>query len=140
MNTILNKNMKVEMNQDKNCITVISTINIEDFYCTESYDNNNNDIRRFFLDCNTHTFVGVARLKDDDEIDIKTAKNIAQSKMERQFYKFINKCLLEERKAIIERMRYIDNQISKTKHNIKSISNHIIDIAYPKGSKFPLSH
>lgn len=135
MNAILNKNMKVEMNQDKNCITVISTINIEDFYCTENYYDDkyiNNDIRRFFLDNNTHTFVGVARLKDDDEINIENAKNIAQSKMERQFYKFINKCLLEEKKTITEHMKYIDNQISKTKHNIKSISNHIMDIAYPK--------
>lgn len=82
---------------------------------------------RFFL--YEPEFVGVATLKDGDTDNVREAIHIAESKMERQYYKYIlshfkaEKDMLEN-KALPE----INAMIEKSSKNVESINNHILDI------------
>ena len=74
-------------------------------------------------------FVGVATLKDSDTDNVREAIHIAESKMERQYYKYILSHFKEE-KAILENkvLPEINAMIKKSTRNIESINNHILNI------------
>ena len=74
-------------------------------------------------------FVGVATLKEGDIDNVREAIHIAESKMERQYYKYILSHFKVE-KAMLENtiLPEIDNMIKKNSKNVESINNHILDI------------
>lgn len=74
-------------------------------------------------------FVGVATLKEGDIDNVREAIHIAESKMERQYYKYILSHFRAE-KAMLENtiLPEIDNMIKKNSKNVESINNHILDI------------
>ena len=82
---------------------------------------------RFFV-CEPE-FVGIATLKDGDTDNVREAIHIAESKMERQYYKYILSHFKAE-KAILENtvIAEINAMIEKSSKNVESINNHIIDI------------
>ena len=74
------------------------------------------------------TFVGVARLKEGDNTDVKTAMYIAETKMERSFYKYQLQSIKLELKCIEDNKQYLENRIAEYNRNIKACTNHIIDL------------
>lgn len=82
---------------------------------------------RFFL--YEPEFTGVANLKDGDTDNVREAIHIAESKMERQYYKYILSHFKAE-KAMLENtaLPTLDAMIEKNTKNIESINNHILDI------------
>ena len=74
-------------------------------------------------------FIGVATLKDGDTDNVREAIHIAESKMERQYYKYILSHFKAE-KAMIENtvLPEINAMIEKSSKNVESINNHILDI------------
>lgn len=82
---------------------------------------------RYFID--DPEFVGVATLKDGDTDNVREAIHIAESKMERQYYKYILSHFKAE-KAMLENtvIPEINAMIEKNSKNIESINNHILDI------------
>jgi hypothetical protein len=74
-------------------------------------------------------FVGVATLKDGDTDNVREAIHIAESKMERQYYKYILSHFKAE-KTMLENtiLPEINAMIEKNSKNIESINNHILDI------------
>jgi hypothetical protein len=74
-------------------------------------------------------FVGVATLKDGDTDNVREAIHIAESKMERQYYKYILSHFKAE-KAMLENsiIPELNAMIEKNTKNIESINNHILDI------------
>lgn len=82
---------------------------------------------RFFFD--SHTFEGVAVLKEGDVDNVREAIHIAESKMERQFYKFVLSKFKIEKKMIESSKNELDAIIEKTNKNIEAIDRHIVDIA-----------
>ena len=103
---------------------VICKAHIEAKDFTKLYDNR--CPARFFIE--GKTFIGVAIRKDGDEDNVREAIHIAESKMERQYYKYILACFKKERTGLSEFERDIDECIAKNKRNIESINKHIIDI------------
>lgn len=75
------------------------------------------------------TFVGVARLKEGDIIDVKTAMCIAETKMERSFYKFQLQSVKLGLKNLEEHKRHAENCIAEYNRNIETCTNHIIDLS-----------
>lgn len=74
-------------------------------------------------------FVGVATLKDGDTDNVREAIHIAESKMERQYYKYILSKFKEEKDVFENKIiPDIDIMIKKSSKNIESINNHILDI------------
>lgn len=86
-----------------------------------------NSPARFFV--HEPEFVGVATLKEGDTDNVREAIHIAESKMERQYYKYVLSNFKAE-KAMIENtiIPEIDAMIEKNSKNIESINNHILDI------------
>ena len=74
------------------------------------------------------TFVGVARLKEGDNTDVKTAMYIAETKMERSFFKYQLQSRKLELKHIEDNKQYLENRIAEYDRNIKACTNHIIDL------------
>ena len=74
-------------------------------------------------------FIGVATLKEGDTDNVREAIHIAESKMERQYYKYILSQFKAE-KDMLENtiLPEIDNMIKKNSKNVESINNHILDI------------
>ena len=103
---------------------VICKAHIEAKDFTKLYDNR--CPARFFIE--GKTFIGEAIRKDGDEDNVREAIHIAESKMERQYYKYILACFKKERAGLSEFERDIDECIAKNKRNIESINKHIIDI------------
>lgn len=75
------------------------------------------------------TFVGVARLKEGDNTDIKTAMYIAETKMERSFYKYQIQSVKLGLKDLEEHKRYAEKCIAEYNRNIEACTNHIIDLS-----------
>ena len=74
------------------------------------------------------TFVGVARLKEGDNTDVKTAMYIAETKMERSFYKYKLQSVKLGLKYIEDNKQNLENRIAEYDRNIKACTNHIIDL------------
>lgn len=74
------------------------------------------------------TFVGVARLKEGDNTDVKTAMYIAETKMERSFFKYQLQSRKLELKHLEDNKQYLENRIAEYDRNIKACTNHIIDL------------
>jgi hypothetical protein len=74
-------------------------------------------------------FNGVATLKEGDTDNVREAIHIAESKMERQYYKYVLSNFKAE-KAMLENtiIPEINAMIEKNSKNIESINNHILDI------------
>lgn len=75
------------------------------------------------------TFVGVARLKEGDIADVKTAMYIAETKMERSFYKFQLQSVTLGLKDLEEHKRHVEKCIAEYNRNIEACTNHIIDLS-----------
>ncbi len=78
------------------------------------------------------TFSGTARYKDGDVNDIENAKNIASSKMERQYYKLMKQIAIERYEKYLELTEAAQKELQKIEGTITSINNHIIDLATDK--------
>ena len=81
---------------------------------------------RFFE--NAKLFEGIARLKDGDADNVREAIHIAESKMERQYYKYVLNCFKTERHILDNAEKDIDDMIRKNSNNVESINKHILDI------------
>ena len=86
-----------------------------------------NSPARFFV--HEPEFVGVATLKEGDIDNVREAIHIAESKMERQYYKFILHFLKYEKSAFESVLPQLDAMIEKNTRNIESITKHILDVA-----------
>ena len=74
-------------------------------------------------------FVGVATLKEGDTDNVREAIHIAETKMERQYYKYILSHFKREKAALENTIiPTFDAMIKKCSKNIESINNHILDI------------
>lgn len=81
---------------------------------------------RFFIE--PKEFVGIANLKEGDTDNLRDAIHIAESKMERQYYKYILRCFKEEKEILSRHIVDVDTCIKKNADNVESIDNHIKDI------------
>lgn len=109
----LKRNTKVIFTKDS--VTAVSTIS---------------DL--FFVDnawVEEHTFVGVARLKDRDTSDRVNAKNIALSKLERNFHNIIKNTYNEIIKDKEKELFILKEEVNKHVNASNSITRHIIDIS-----------
>lgn len=115
----LKANKKIFVNKDRNTVTVTSVVNLADFLWLDIY-------------C-TKTFSGVARLKEGDEIDIEKAKHIAESKMERSFYKYLLKEYLDKFNNMIVDIKELYKLLKKTIDAINKTDSHIKELADANG-------
>lgn len=123
MDKVLKKRKTVTVMNDT--IVVTSKVAAEDFdekeFCEPSC------LARYFIV--EKEFYGIARLKDGDKDNVRKAIYIAESKMERQYHKYILKCIKLEIKETRKFLNQITDMRSKYKNIVSAINNHIIDIA-----------
>lgn len=122
MTRILDDNKNVIIKKNK----VICRAVIEDvlFKRNEHFDIKSPE--RFFIE--PKEFVGIATLKEGDTDNLRDAIHIAESKMERQYYKYILQCFKKEKEYLSRNAIDIDTCIKKNADNVESINNHIKDI------------
>lgn len=126
---VLEKNKTIYINSEKKTVTVRATINAVDFtdwIYAEQEEFLNSDAHYF---PGNQTFVGVARYKDNDDVNVENAIHIAQSKMERQYYKYIKNNVKAEVKTISNYLNSLENKLKKTESTVRRIDSHIINIA-----------
>lgn len=124
----LRDNEKVIVNEEKGTVTVKSIV------YSKVYANNypskftefENMINRYIGI--KKTFVGVARLKDNDISNIEFAKKIAENKMERQFHKYIANCVKEDISNIEQCMEYYKKELSKHTSKAERCNDRIVEL------------
>jgi hypothetical protein len=129
MTRILDDNKNVIIKKNK----VICKVVIEDVLFNKNKNVNVNSPERFFKSperffIEPKEFVGVATLKEGDTDNLRDAIHIAESKMERQYYKYILHCFKEEKEHLSRYINSIDVCIKKNTNNVESIDSHIKDI------------
>ena len=122
MTRILDDNKNVIIKKNK----VICKVVIEDILFNKNKNVNVNSPERFFIE--PKEFIGIANLKEGDTDNLRDAIHIAESKMERQYYKYILHCFKEEKEHLSRYINNIDTCIKKNADNVESINNHIKDI------------
>lgn len=121
MTHVLLNNKRVDILRDQ--VIVSSYVDSE---CFDNPYDVSSPARLFF---EGETFIGVARLKDGDTDNVREAVHIAESKMERQYYRFIASRLKKEKREVTASLEKIDKVITKAERNIESCTRHIKDIA-----------
>lgn len=106
-------------------ITVYSEIKRSDFNECGS-DKDFHSI--FFSYCKPVIFTGTAILKDGDKNNEVEARRIAETKMERAYYKYIKKCQKKYIKVYTETLSKLTKSLAKTETNIKKADSHIEEI------------
>ena len=121
----LRDNEKVIVNEEKGTVTVKSVVYASKLYPSTftEYDNMINRYIGF-----KKTFVGVARLKDNDISNIEFAKKIAENKMERQFHKYIANCVKKDISEIEQCMEYYKKELSKHTNKAERCNNRIVEL------------
>ncbi len=121
-----NKKIKVETGR----IIVSATITYD---CFENLkDKNGHAI--CFLGCddeeyeNGITFTGIATLKDTDTSNELEATRIAETKMERSYYKFIRRYQKKIIKIASKNLEFYKKSLANTEDNIKKTNSHIKSI------------
>lgn len=120
MTHVLDDKKQVFVKKDR--VICRATIGSNDF-------NNPYDLKcpaRFFFD--ERTFEGVAVLKEGDPDNVREAIHIAESKMERKFYKFVLSRFKVEKRMLENSMTDVETAIEKNARNVKAIDKHIVDI------------
>ena len=115
----LKQNTTVRMNDNKHTVTATSYI----YVWGHEIDNSN------ALNVDTITFSGTARLKGGDTANYELAKQIALSKMERQYNKWISRELKAAIKELEKGTSVLKSRLSKVNMTIGSITRHIKDRA-----------
>jgi len=122
MTPVLENNKRLIIKKDK--VICKAKITPKDFKNPES--ESVNSVARFFV--YEPEFCGVATLKEGDKDNVRDAIHIAESKMERQYYKFILHFLKYEKSAFESVLPQLDAMIEKNTRNIESITKHILDV------------
>lgn len=120
---VLELNKKTVIEDGK--ITVYSEIKRESFI---ECGRNNKDNHSMFFSLEPITFTGTAILKDGDENNEVEAKRIAETKMERAYYKYIKKCQKRYIELYTETLNKFTEALARTETNIKKTDSHIEEI------------
>lgn len=118
---VLEDNKKIIKAKEKNWIIVTAKI---DMSCFTGKDK---DAHAPFFAL-PKTFKGVAKLKDGDSNNEVEAIRIAESKMERAYYKYIRKCQKELIESIEKYSEYMHGCLTRTERNISHANSHIEEI------------
>lgn len=120
---VLELNKKIIIEEGK--ITVSSEIKRESFAeCGRDRDNHS----LFFSSSKPVTFTGIAVLQDGDESNEIEAERIAETKMERAYYKYIKKCQKNNIKNYTESLNKLTAALTRTETNIRKTNSHIEEI------------
>lgn len=120
---ILEENKEIFRDEENKCIKVTATINAASFVMMSDRDKHS-----LFFDAKPITFEGIARLKEGDADNEVEAIRIAESKMERNYYKYIKRSqiyLIKETEAFSERIK---KSLAKSEMNISKANSHIEEI------------
>lgn len=125
---VLEENKKIKIEAGR--IIVSATITYD---CFENLkDKNGHAI--CFLGCddeeyeNGITFTGIATLKDTDTSNELEATRIAETKMERSYYKFIRRYQKKIIKIASKNLEFYKKSLANTEDNIKKTNTHIESI------------
>lgn len=122
----LRDNEKVIVNEEKGTVTVKSVIYANKRYHGTLFTEYDNMINRYIGF--EKTFVGVARLKDNDISNIEFAKKIAENKMERQFHKYIANCVKKDISNIEQIMEYYKKELNKHTSKAERCNDRIVEL------------
>lgn len=87
------------------------------------------ELHQVFFFCNKSvTFTGTAILKDGDKNNEVEARRIAETKMERAYYKYIKKRQKKYIKVYTETLNKLTKSLARTETNIKKTDSHIEEI------------
>lgn len=117
---VLEKNKNVVIEDGK--ITVSAVISIG------SFNGCDKDNHSMFFTMFPVKFVGVATLKDGDTNNEVEATRIAESKMERAYYRYIKNCQKECIKNCTNILNKMTKALTRTETNIKKTNSHIEEI------------
>jgi hypothetical protein len=139
MMNALKKCEEIFVNEEKKTVTVKATVSWHDFdNCKCARDCIDSKYAFPFFNYPIE-FVGVARFKSDDEYDIKKATYVAESKMERQFHKFICRFYFNVAVSAFEdAIKYL-GFAKEASHNIDKTDDHIKEITGSENARKNIS-
>lgn len=122
---VLEENKKIKVEDKK----IIVSANIT-YDCFENLKDKNNHAICFFGSDeeeykNGITFIGIANLKDTDTSNELEATRIAETKMERSYYKYIKRCQKDIVKYTSKRLAFFKKALANSEDNIKKANSHI---------------